>query len=436
MIKLFRTRLLIAISLLCAACGGGGDNSSATGATNPPTNWVYRPAQNASEFNNVLVDCLSVEPQAHPCTIGTLPFIGQKTSVPTKSSILAQTIVSHPWMATRFGQVLDQMPADIFLLFRGVTGVVIGANIRPSHYDAVTGAIYLDPADLWVTAEERNTISQAPDFRSGFGNGLAFAELWRYVQGNHYAWNSLPLNTTVGSRPLSDLTLPMAALLFHELAHANDFTQPALLSQLDPQKPPFGNASTAFPSTDLSTRLPLRSTLLLDFGKILYHGMTATDAQKLITGDQIGFEFATDGANAGYSYSSKFEDTAMLFEEVMMKHHYDIDREEGFSTLPVNSNSTCSDFIVRWGQRNRIGDPQVKMRAEYVVRQILGISDASAYINSLPTPRNLSVGVDWCTNLQQMVASRSFRQIIGGSNGQTSAQQPINPSDLLPPHGY
>jgi hypothetical protein len=414
---LFRTCQSLAIIALLTACGGGGSggsgsggfgsNISVTATNNNVANGVFRPAVADSPYKAKLVDCVKIvnDAPANNCKLSSLPFIGQKSSAPTKADILAQTVVSHPWMAVRFEQLLDQMPQDIFLLFRGVTAVVIGADIRPSHYRSDTGAIYLDPADLWLIASERATISKAEDFRSGFSNGLAFRSLWRYVQGKSDAFGYFPLDGSVSTRLISDIVRPMGDLLFHELAHANDFMPPAYVAQVDPQSTPsdaINALSNVRTSTALTLQIPLNSQMQFDLGRIMFQGVTATAAQKQLTAEQVGLDFAIDGASDSYNYASQFEDTAMLFEEVMMKYHFNVDREVAFTDAPPATGASCANYVVRWGVINRIGQPLVKSRAQVIVQKILGINDSTIYFATLPAPRSMLIGVDWCSNLNNM----------------------------------
>lgn len=277
---LARTCQSLVIVALLAACGGGGGGSSSgsfgsnistTNSGGTPTDGDFRPAKADSAYKSEIVNCVKIvkDNPVSSCKLSSLPFIGQKTSSPTKADILAQTVVSHPWMATRFEQLLDQMPQDIFLLFRGVTAVVIGADIRPSHYRSDTGAIYLDPADLWLNASERATISKAEDYRSGFSNGLAFRSLWRYVQGKADAFGYFPLDGPISSRSINDIVRPMADLLFHELAHANDFMPPAYVGQVNPQLTPsaaIDSLASVRISSGLTMQVPLNSQMQFGLG--------------------------------------------------------------------------------------------------------------------------------------------------------------------------
>ena len=434
-----RSCQIIGIIALLTACGGGGGDSSNFGGkietrvtNNTPADGVARPAVEDSSYQSVIVGCIEIvnERPVNTCKLSALPFIGQKTSAPTKADILAQTVVSHPWMATRFSQLLDQMPNDIFLLFRGVTGVFIGANIRPSQYRPVTGAIYLDPADLWLNASERATISQKEDYRSDFSNGLAFRSIWRFVQGNSYAYGYYPLGGPISSRSIGDVVLPMARILFHELAHANDFMPPAFVAQVNPQLTAGDatyNMQSSFISTGLTLQSPLNSQMQFNLGRVMFYGVTATDDEKRLTAEQVGLDFAIDGASDSYNYSSQYEDVAMLFEEVMMKYHYNIDRELAFTDAPSAADETCASYVVRWGVRNRIGNPLVKSRAQLIVNKVLGVTDASVYFATLPTPRSMTNGLGWCDTV-----TNSLNNLDGVSQKTSNQRVPVR--DLLPPH--
>lgn len=424
--------LMIWSILLITACGGSGNsgnNGIPDNPNKPPADGDFRPAVTSSAYKDVLVNCINTEQASNACRLSRLPFIGQETASPTKADIMARVIVSHPWMAERFSQLLDQMPGDIFLLFRGVTGIAIGADIRPSYYWAATGAIYLDPADLWLSASERNTVSKSPDFRADFARELAFISLWRYVEGSDYAWDYYSLDGPISSRSISAVVKPMAALLFHELAHANDFIPPARMAQVNNQNSPLQQA-IAFEndniSNDLNSRAPLHSDMWFELAEVMFEGEDATTALKSLTAETVGLEFEIDGASDDYAYASLFEDTAMLFEEVMMKRHFDVDRELAFTDAPFIEDAECSAYVVRWGYRNWIGNPLVKSRAEIVVQQLLDRNNVADYFAAIPAPHAMTKGLDWCANLTNFGSGNN-------SNIQKMSRHPLRPTDLRLP---
>lgn len=428
---IIRTCLSFTLITLLSACGGGGGGTfiDKTNGGSTPADGVLRPADANSNYKSSIVNCVNVDSKGDPislCKLATLPFIGQVSNSPTKATVLAQTVVSHPWMATRFSQLLDQMPSDMFLLFRGVTAVVISADIRPSHYRPDTGAIYLDPADLWLIKSERDTISQEDDFRSEYSNSLNFRALWRYVKNGQDAFGYYPLDGAVSTRSIGDIVLPMADLLFHELAHANDFMQPSSLALLNSQitaEAAIEAVASYRISNSLLAQTPLNSQMQFGLADVMFWGETATSAQKLLTPLQVGLDFEVDGANDSYNYSSQYEDVAMLFEEVMMKYHYNADRQVAFTDAPADATN-CSNYIVRWGLYNRIGNPLVKSRAQLIVQKVLGITNATGYFAGLPAPHSMSIGVNWCANLP------SFNSTLGVS--QKVSQEPVPPRNLLP----
>jgi hypothetical protein len=433
--SVLKVGLIISVAFI-SACGGGGsghsqqltpinNQSSSSGAL--IKEGEFRPAVESSIYASVLVDCTSII-QDHPkkmCKLSELPFIGQQLHSPTKADVLAQTVVSHPWMATRFSQLLDKMPKDMLQLFRGVTAVVIGADIRPSHYNPDTGAIYLDPEGLWLNDAERTTISTDADFRSEFGNELSFRTTWRYVKGNSDAWNYYSLTSSGVTRTINDIVMPMADLLFHELAHANDFMPPLLLASINPARTAseqlLANESSLI-SSDLTHRLPLNSSMQFALADVMFSGVKATANQKQLTAAQVGVDFEIDGANDSYNYTSQYEDVAMLFEEVMMKYHYKTDRDIAFTDAPTSSGGLCNEYIVRWGVRNRIANPLVQSRAKLIVQQVLGINDASTYFTNVGAIKNLSLGIDWCSNLvafshpDKAVAQKIANKLIPADN--------------------
>ncbi|MCY7316893.1 MAG: immunoglobulin domain-containing protein [Rubrivivax sp.] len=122
------------------------------------------------------------------CTLGTLPLLAQQTAgaVPTVAQVMDRVLVSHDWMGARFEQFLLTQDAsgDFRRLLGSVTSIVIGAHVRPSFYWAATGAIYLDADNLWLSPAERDSVSEVPDYRAGFGGELDYTGLWRYVVNN------------------------------------------------------------------------------------------------------------------------------------------------------------------------------------------------------------------------------------------------------------
>lgn len=433
-----RNIFLLGVTLWLVACSGGGGSSSpapavtnettsnsgtgSTGgsgtgsSTTPPSAGSEPPAtqptlgeQTAliqtvvpSPLSTPLMNCL-VQFLDGACTIAKVPLIGMESSSPTIDEVMTRVIVSHEWMGVRFREILERMPPDILLLMRGLTGVVISYDIRPSFYTSQTGAMYLDPDRMWLTEEERAVIDTAPDFRGEFAKKLDFIMLWRYVNNN--------TDIRAFNRDLDSISVRTAALLFHELAHANDFfpaSQQSLLS---------GNvtiAAAANPtlSTRLANTLPLGSQLMKDLAQISFNASNVqpTPDQAALTAEDIALEFPSDNANDYYNYSTDFEDLAMAFEEAMMYVNYGISRDVAVTNFP--DSNTCDDYVVAWGQRNRIGDPAVQARSVLAVEALLperaaAVEDALA---NMPAPRQMTPNVNWCDNINLTATETGLSQ--------------------------
>lgn len=403
-IKVF---LASSISLLFSCGGNDGTQSS-----------VYADSTYSAE---VIGCAFAIEADMEQCDLGTLPLIGMETSSPSKNDIANRLITSQDWMGVRFMQVLDELPPDILLLFKSVTAIVIDDNINPSFYTGLTGAIYINPNGLWLTKSEQDSIKPKEDSRIGFGDNLNFISLWRYLKDGRYTSSS----TEAASRPLSDIELPLAALLYHELAHANDFLPPETHSSLassdkvyEAIEKIYENTSTSLISQDLAENLPLSSSEMIGLADVAFYGETASREQMAYTAADVGALFAEDAANDDYNFTSYdkvlfHEDVAMLFEELMMKYHYDLDRELAFTTASVDYSPFCNDYFIGWGQSGRIGDPLVKARASLVAQRLLPDDQALiSFISSLNTPTQTAVGGDWCAPFR--LAAR--RQMVGAES--------------------
>ncbi len=386
-----------------AACGGGGGNDPA----NPNGMQLTPPASNAlkvyevsSPYSDVIVNCAVAENGDDSCLLSDLPLLIEDTAFPTVDDIMSRVIVSHDWMGRRFREVLNTMPNEVLQLFTAVTAIVIDQGVRPSYYTAVSSTIFIDPAYLWLTVEEKTTISQDADFRSGFADSLNFSSLSRNVIGNDFAWDYYPLDDD-RERTINDIRLSFARLMLHELAHANDIFPPTESPYLA-QNITVLDAAVSLEeqriSTELTDAIPLTSSLMFDLAAVMYVGDTATTALEAVSALQAGEAMEADGAADDYGYSSPLEDTAMLFSEAMMKYLFDVDRDIAYTNRPA-SDAYCNAYIVAWGMRGRIGDINVKDRAQFVVSRIYPGQDFSLFFQNLALPVFMRTGENWCDNI-------------------------------------
>ena len=360
-----------------------------------------RPAQADAPRQAQLAGCTFPVIYSDLCAVRTLPFIGIEEPAPTVADIMARLVVSHSWISTRFEQVLSNMPADVLLLFRSVTAVVIGADIRPSFYDPLTGALYLDAENFWLTDAERRTVSTESDYRTAFASRVQFAHLWRYVDGNTDAFASLYNTDFLGRRQVQDIELSVAQLLLHELAHAADAFRPALLDQI-PLTARLYQLDVTTVSDELQQASPLQSDLLAGVANVLFYGVEPTSQEAGYSATKIGSVFAPDPASDLYSYASQYEDLAMLFEESMMALLYGVRRDVAFTTFPSSGYTDqiyCEDLQLGWGMRGRVAAPQVRERAALVLAALLPEKSYATDLGTLAKPVLLDTGSDWCESI-------------------------------------
>lgn len=405
--------LVLAATLLLASCGGGGgdgvvDSSGGGNSTSPPSDFATlsqaaQPTQPAAAgpYQSVLADCVLNTQRADSCTLGTLPLLGQTVTRPvTVDDVMQRVITSKPWMAQRLQQALQAMPPSLLQLFKPVTAVVITGSVRPSFYWGKTGAIYLDPKDLWVTAAERADIDVTPDYRSGYGDKLRVVTAGRYMLGNNYAYGWYDPAATE-DRPASEIVLPLAELLAHELTHAADYTPPALIAGLDRTRP-LDAVLVDLYDQRISTRLisssPLRSSLWAGLADVMYSGVPATFGQQQLTAALISPSFAADRATDSYSYVTQYEDTAMLAEEALMALWFGVRRDVAIMDKPFVLNPTATDYLVTWGERGRVAEPRVKAAAEFVLNNVLPGENWAARLAQLPAPVSMVSGASWRAN--------------------------------------
>ena len=367
---------------------------------------------------------------ANMCPLSTLPFLHQTTggAVPTVSQIMDRVVVSHDWMGEVFEQFLTtQANDDLKRLFNGVTAIVIGAHVRPSFYYALTGAIYLDADNFWLTAEQRDVIDETPDFRSDFDALLNYSGVWRYTENNRNIFLNFPATSRI-ARTQSYLLAEAGWLLYHELAHASDFLPPSERSRLNsnPSLSAWGFieplfSSARLPSNALSTTYPLQPPEMFGLAQVKFFGATPTDLQKSYTPQQVASFFAPYGASDEYSYATIREDLAMLFEEFMM---YRLTggawRRDVAFTDKITDTTTSATLIVRWGQRGRIGEAAARPRAQLVVGA-LAPWVSPAEVQNLPPPIQMRPGESWASNLVLPAPPLS---------GMASVQAFRSPSDL------
>ena len=359
------------------------------------------PYDNTGPYAQDIVNCVYSNQLTSSCPLQKLPLIAHQSLTPTVEDIMSRVVVSHQWMGDRFRDFLlhNDNNNDFKNLLRATTAIVISYDVRPSFYWAATGAIYLDPKNFWLSPDERDTINESADYRASFGRELQFTMPWRYIKDNDYA-TDYPSETIRITRNESDGLYRLASLLYHELAHANDFFPKTEWFIHDQSSRVLDAAlSTNFESDNLAIAYPLFGDEIYALAQVSFSGETATSFQKSYLPSDIKDFFKIEVANDYYNYSSPREDYAMLFEELMMQTRYQVLRDTAVTNLPSGENTSIRDYIVAWGQRGRIGETNIKDRVEFVTKRILPEFESAMIIANLPPPIAMIEGDDWLDNL-------------------------------------
>ena len=240
------------------------------------------PYNENSPYKDNLTDCVYSNTLTSSCTLSKLPLIAkevQNTSgTPDIETIMDRVVVSHQWMGDRFKEFLinNDHYNDIKNLLRATTAIVISYDVRPSFYWAATGAIYLDANNFWLTSQERDPINEAPDYRADFGNDLKVFKQWRYVKYNDYASPHIPASVRV-NRVSSAGLYRLTSLMYHELAHANDFFPSTEWYSHSSQTRVLDAAlNSNFESDQLSISIPLQSQTMRDLAQVSFTGESAS----------------------------------------------------------------------------------------------------------------------------------------------------------------
>lgn len=377
-------------------------------------NSPYAEALQNCVYNNTIVDS---------CSFSDLPLIGMDTMTPTIDTILDRTLVSHSWMGERFREFLTESASaeDIIKLLRGVTAIVISYDVRPSFYWVRTGAIYLDARNFWRTPEERDTLNTIPDYRSGFGNELQFGIYWRYIKdGEYYYPQSSLAASSRQAKSFAQLEASLAWLMYHELAHANDFFPPESWSSIASASDPLSHFRQNGTNSDvMHSTYPLQSSLLDGLADVSFGGEDATNAQKNTTPSQVADAFSADTAPTYYAYYTRREDYAMLFEQFMMLYRMNVSAD--VAVIGRNNNDNA---IITWGQRHRINQDTLQARAAFAVERILPELNVSSIQADLPDVIQMPAGQSWF-DLVTLDSEDNKRGISSTSKQPASVRPPL-----------
>ncbi|MBD1390441.1 hypothetical protein IC617_13450 [Neiella sp. HB171785] len=428
--------LLIALPLmLLAACGGGGGSSTSSDNNNdnnsgPSTTLASIYPYQDSAYSGVLNDCVRAYQDELSCFVDVLPPLGIGDDDVTIEDIMSRVVVSHDWMGQRFERFLQQASPSMIAMFEPLTAVVIAFDIRPAFYHPLTGAMYIDPAFLWLSPAEYASIDDSPDYRSGFGNELALDTGWRYVNSHGNYITTSNFSDGNDSRTFDDIIPGITNLLFHELAHANDFLPPDIRNEL---LLPLGDDSF-FDVIDqvfadkqsiqqrVTEPFPLINNTLKTLASVLFGGEDASNNLLQLSAAEAGQMFAIDGASDMYNYYTSAEDVAMLFEEAMMSYSMAALRDVAFLN---NDNDNYCDQTIGWAQRGRIGEFQVNSRAQMVVSLMLPeqAEQVNAHLADLAPAQVIPSGLQWCDSRTALNTQPLTLRSASNAPSKTAAEQ-------------
>jgi hypothetical protein len=406
-----------------------GDSSAVWNGDQVSRVYAYKPT---SPYAAVLARCVydaGLRYQgagANLCPLSQLPFLAQQSggALPTVEQVMDRVVVSHDWAGRNFETFLREQDArgDFRRMLMSVTAVVIGTQVRPSFYYALTGAIYLDADNFWLTPEERDTINEAPDYRSNFGNALQYTTLWRYVRGSTSLFQFFDPRARI-TRATPVLLDEAGWLLYHELSHALDFTPPSAYASLVNSQSAWGNISPRYQARQLTSNVvgaayPLTSSIMSGLGQVRFFGATATAAQVGYTPAQVAGFFSADLATDDYAYADAREDIAMTLEEFLMSHRLGIHRDFAVAPRP-GPGATGSTIFVTWGQHGRIGEPALKPRLRAIVQQLVPWVDVTE-VDRLPAPVPMRAGASWTDNL---LLNAALPSALGAQKAESTLQE-------------
>ena len=339
-----------------------------------------KPYYSKADYAESMSTCVYKLKDEDSCKISELPLIGMNHETVDVDAIMDRTLVSHDFLGLRFEQVLRKLDPEILQLFGSVSAVVISDKVKPSFFYGGTGAIYLSGSYFWTNYEEWELMNRKKDFREG--SGLPF----QFDYTSDYMKNGLSFRERAEEnyQSIDEIKLKLARLLFHELAHANDYFPSKFYKNLDKDFDKTYYATTveryeknALVSLKMQTKP--RSIILERVGQVLFQSEKANSNDSELTADLIIEEFKNDVTNDFYAYSTHAEDLAMLTEESLMYHYFDYSRFFMIMKYPSSYFVVPENFEYKtaWGEIGRVSRPGIKERSEFVLKEMLGDDHAS-----------------------------------------------------------
>lgn len=366
---------------------------------------VVEPYRPGAAYSATAVKCVYSITEKDACTASELPLLGLKEGKITIEDILNRTLVSHQFLGNSFREALSRMNPEMLKMFGAVTAVVISDKINPSFYYNASGAIYLSGRYFWRNLEEWKLLTQVKDFREGSGMPFQFQFDSDYIKDG----KSIGHRVFDDEQNYDEMSLKLARLLFHELAHANDFFPSTFYkdSAFDMEKTYLQMSEERYEKKEnLSHKLPSSpgSITLNHVGQVLYQGEKASAEDSLLTAEQVAQEISNDVVSDAYAYSTPMEDLAMLAEEALMLHFYNMPRYTFVIKLPSAFFKIPKDFDypIAYGQKSKIAEAVIKPRAVFAIDSLIGreMADEISALLDRTTPVQYPENTSWETIYQ------------------------------------
>jgi hypothetical protein len=343
-------------------------------------------------------ECAYIVEMDQSCKIGDAPLLGMVHSEVTIEDILNRTMATKLSHIEKFKYVLTKLPKEVITMFGAVNAIIISEKINPSFYIYSSATIYLSAAYFWTTPEEKKAALAIPDFRENFAAALMFEE-FSYFYDN----DRKDLYASMGKveRSVDELLLPLAKLLVHELAHANDYFPKSYYKsenidldetfQMDAEK---RYTDKKIVSQTLATQLG--SPLLLQMGQIMFRGITASETDANTPGKVVYDSFANDVAADFYGYSSIREDLATLLDSALTFHFFKYNQYDLVIKYPTPHFVVPDDFDypIAGAIKNKFAAPNVRVRAEEAIGKIFNQEFKAEVAKSLDTTQQVLIPED------------------------------------------
>ena len=306
-----------------------------------------------SPFAQKLMICSYPDTEEKSCIVKELPLLGMNSQKISVNDILNRTLVTHQFLGEKFKQVLLKMPPEALAFFGAVNGIVISSEVTTNAYWARSGFIYLNAQLFCRSKDECQTFSKENDSQR---------VPVRFV--NDYIHNQ----KSIWTESISDdqiLLYKVAATLFHELSHANDYFEPSFVRSNDLAIEKSYDELTFERMTVrqmISQRMPAspKSERLEHLAGIIYKNEEIKEDDLSLSPQSIVDEFLAENTNDLYSHLNHEEDMARLVEEALMLTYFNIPRLIVFTD---KSNS------IVYAEKRRVANPSLRARVLYIIEK-------------------------------------------------------------------